>query len=628
MGRLLFYARGSHGDVLPSLRLAQAMQDRGHQVTVVSHVTFAEACRDRGLELVPLDTATEAHAYQQDHPMLQTPATVLSFMRRHIVPRLEADTKLLGRGADLLVTTSIFDLPARLASELYRVPLLWLYGAPGLVPPPGALEVLYGSLLSADIQAARQAVDLPTLSDWSNWCRSDVPPLGAWPAWFDTVPGVQPIGFLQDPPAEVKVPAEADILVSAGTGRYLGDDLHRAALNATEALGLSAVAVTRHPDLLPHPLPAGVMVLPWRSFDPSISTFQAVLHHGGIGITADCLRAGVPQLVLAAGADRPQNGRAIEKLGVGRFLPQAQWGRAQQTLAELLKTPELRPRCQEMQQKVDPSAALETACRQMEQRLVRPLSAARLALAAQLVQARAVSPAMPPVAVQISSPGNGRAVHLVLPVGAHPLAFRELHQRLSDSATVYLLEGVEIRRPDGLLNVTAIALRFLEEVRSHGSGPYRLVGWSTGGNVAFLLAHMLLAEGRGVEQLALLESYLPGHPRLRPWPQVLAAAISHLRSVPVTRVAGEVQRRLRVRSKRLMRRAMHLPTDEYRPYPGTIDFFQAIDKSPWHAADPTGGWETLAPGRVRSYRVAGDHVSFLRKPHVDHIADVLLGGPA
>ncbi len=45
---------------------------------------------------------------------------------------------------------------------------------------------------------------------------------------------------------------------------------------------------------------------------------KLVVHQGGIGTTAQCLRAGVPQIIMPYAHDQPDNARRIENLKVGR----------------------------------------------------------------------------------------------------------------------------------------------------------------------------------------------------------------------------------------------------------------------------------------------------------------------
>ena len=52
----------------------------------------------------------------------------------------------------------------------------------------------------------------------------------------------------------------------------------------------------------------------------SLAQTRLVIHHGGMGITGRCLALGLPQLILAAGGDRPENGRRVQELGVGKYL--------------------------------------------------------------------------------------------------------------------------------------------------------------------------------------------------------------------------------------------------------------------------------------------------------------------
>jgi rhamnosyltransferase subunit B len=47
----------------------------------------------------------------------------------------------------------------------------------------------------------------------------------------------------------------------------------------------------------------------------------AIIHHGGMGTSARTLSAGVPQLVLAFGAERSDTAQRLTRLGVAEFLP-------------------------------------------------------------------------------------------------------------------------------------------------------------------------------------------------------------------------------------------------------------------------------------------------------------------
>jgi amino acid adenylation domain-containing protein len=97
------------------------------------------------------------------------------------------------------------------------------------------------------------------------------------------------------------------------------------------------------------------------------------------------------------------------------------------------------------------------------------------------------------------------------PVGGNVLCYLELVRRLDGSGPVYGLQSpapdAEGRRPD---RVEALADCYLEAVRRRWpEGPYRLLGWSMGGLVAFEMARQLQAAGAAVEQLVLLDTAPP-----------------------------------------------------------------------------------------------------------------------
>jgi UDP:flavonoid glycosyltransferase YjiC (YdhE family) len=47
----------------------------------------------------------------------------------------------------------------------------------------------------------------------------------------------------------------------------------------------------------------------------------AVVHHGGIGTTAEALRSGRPQLVLPVGGDQPDNAARLARIGAAVTMP-------------------------------------------------------------------------------------------------------------------------------------------------------------------------------------------------------------------------------------------------------------------------------------------------------------------
>jgi rhamnosyltransferase subunit B len=64
-----------------------------------------------------------------------------------------------------------------------------------------------------------------------------------------------------------------------------------------------------------------VMWLPYVPLSALLPHVAVLVHHGGIGTTAEALRAGTPQLVAPFAWDQFDNGARVAALGAGLVLP-------------------------------------------------------------------------------------------------------------------------------------------------------------------------------------------------------------------------------------------------------------------------------------------------------------------
>jgi UDP:flavonoid glycosyltransferase YjiC (YdhE family) len=89
-----------------------------------------------------------------------------------------------------------------------------------------------------------------------------------------------------------------------------------------------------------------VLTLPFAPYSAIFPRCAAVIHHGGIGTVAQCLRAGVPALVVPGGLDQPFNAAQVARLGVGVWRPRREFtaARAAHALGSLLDDPGYRER--------------------------------------------------------------------------------------------------------------------------------------------------------------------------------------------------------------------------------------------------------------------------------------------
>lgn len=114
-----------------------------------------------------------------------------------------------------------------------------------------------------------------------------------------------------------------------------------------QQLGRRAIFLTHHRAQVPEPLPDSVLWVAYAPLQGLLPHCAALIHHGGIGTTAEALRAGVPQLVVPFAHDQFDNGERVKALGVGSTLPAARLrvGNLRRRLEGLLASDDVQAQC-------------------------------------------------------------------------------------------------------------------------------------------------------------------------------------------------------------------------------------------------------------------------------------------
>jgi UDP:flavonoid glycosyltransferase YjiC (YdhE family) len=116
-------------------------------------------------------------------------------------------------------------------------------------------------------------------------------------------------------------------------------DFYVHSLRAIERLGVRAILLTgSHPQGLPETLPEGALAIPYAPHGAVFARSSAIVHQGGIGTTAQAMRAGRPMLVVPFAHDQYDNAERVRRLGVAEVLPHAKYRsqNAEQILRRLL----------------------------------------------------------------------------------------------------------------------------------------------------------------------------------------------------------------------------------------------------------------------------------------------------
>jgi rhamnosyltransferase subunit B len=408
---MLLIPFGSAGDVHPFVGLGLALKKRGHAVTLITGAYFEKLVRRVGLDMVALGSVEE-FLEALHHPDAWHPRRSLSFIQGYILRGLpmvyDAIAAHYVPGETILVAGSLA-FGARVAQENLGAPLVSVHlqpalfrsayqspKLPGLYLPawyPRFLKrflfwlgdtLLIDRALAPGLNDFRKKFGLPPVRGiMSHWWHSPQRILGLFPSWYaapqpDWPLQIRLVGFpLYDERGVEELPAGLADFLAAGTPPLVftpgsantqGQAFFHAAVEACELLGRRGLLLTRFPEQIPTPLPPTVRHFAFIPFSQVLPQAAALVHHGGIGTSAQALAAGVPQVIMPLAHDQFDNADRIRRLGVGRILlPRHFRGPAlAPTLDELLAAPETTIRCKEVARQFDGFNPIEDACKEIE----------------------------------------------------------------------------------------------------------------------------------------------------------------------------------------------------------------------------------------------------------------------
>ncbi|GAA3804762.1 glycosyltransferase [Sphaerisporangium flaviroseum] len=345
MATMMLVTHGTDGDVLPFVRLGHRLRAGGHEVTLLTHAHYRDHAARAGLGFVAIDTQAAFERTLTDTPGLLDGLGWPEFYERNgLYEQMVLEFRALAErhrpGETVLVGRHTSALSVLFAAEALGAPAAWVAVAPIQVMASRAALHAYRHVLSDGLGRVRRELGLGPIADWDAWFASARLELGLWPRWFDRAGVRSPArvrltGFplpdddeddtLPEGVAELLAGPVRPVLVTGGTGRMLHPEFYTAAVEGGRLAGRPVLLVVRHRDLVPDPLPAGVTWYPRLPFRAVMPEVAAVVHHGGIGTLSRALAAGVPQVILAHGVDRPDNAERLERHGLASRLPAPRW---------------------------------------------------------------------------------------------------------------------------------------------------------------------------------------------------------------------------------------------------------------------------------------------------------------
>jgi rhamnosyltransferase subunit B len=375
--KLVLATFGSLGDVHPYLAIAIEWQRRGNTATIATCEKYRRLVEAEGVKFAAVrpDLLQDGNENDTASQVMDPHRGPEYLIRKILLPNIRAsynDLLEAAHGADL-ITSHPLTFAAPIVAKSLNIP--WAYTAisPAVFvsphDPPAVFDPVVMRLLNrlnpTLLQLAISAVK-KNVSSWFDPLRTLSRAVGTHPfmcdplgndqfspylniALFSSLFGArQPdwpsqttlAGFpFYDPEVEERAPdglsnflsdGPPPIVFTLGSAAVMtaGDFYEVSAAVAVKLKRRAVLLVGNDPANLPtEPLPESIIALNYVPYSQLFPWSAAIVHQGGIGTTAQALRAGRPMLVVPFAYDQPDNGARIVRLGVGRVVSRKNYSR-------------------------------------------------------------------------------------------------------------------------------------------------------------------------------------------------------------------------------------------------------------------------------------------------------------
>lgn len=418
MARILIVTYGSLGDIYPAIALARGLQARGHEATLATSEPHRATITSAGVRFCPVRPDLSVEQEAMVRRIMNGRRGTEYLMRNLVYPSvrdMHTDLAAIAGESDLLIGSELACAVPIVAAQLRRP---WVYVAlspisflpthdPSHLPGPATLRWVQ----SLGPAANRWVLKLAKLASHRWWKpvrtlrRQLGLPAGQSPLFEGKYsphlnlalfsPVLQPpqpdwprstvqTGFLfhDEPPsgqANESLPAPVEMFLAAGDAPivftlgsaavYLADNFYATSAEAAQQLGRRALfLIGKNP---PPNLTSDQLAWDYLPHAQVFPRGAAIVHQGGVGTTAQALRAGRPMLVMPFAHDQFDNANRVCRLGVARQIARRHYTpeRAATELAALLNRADYRLTAQRLGENLRTETGAPNACAAVERLL-------------------------------------------------------------------------------------------------------------------------------------------------------------------------------------------------------------------------------------------------------------------
>ncbi len=418
MSRIVLTTIGSLGDLHPKIAIALELRQRGHDVVFVTHKEYQSKIEALGFEFHRMRPDNTALDNPQEMARMMDLQTGSEYIVRKWVcpslPQMYADLMHSAKDADFIfagegvIAASLVaeKLGIRWASSaMAPISFFSAYDPPVLAPFP-FLSKLRGFGLIANrgvinfaklvsnswaepVHQLRHELGLPPLK--GNPLIDDkfspylvlalFSPILAKPQldWaantvitgFTFYDGSQDRTKLTKELKQFLDVGEPPIVFTLGSAAVLDPgNFYQESIQAAKQLNRRAVLLIGK-NTPPENLSEDILAVNYAPYSQILPHACAIVHQGGIGTTAQALRAGRPTLVMPYSHDQPDNAARVERLGTSRTIPRKQYSASQaaKELSKLLNNSSYAIKAAEVAGILKKENGVCVACDQIEKQL-------------------------------------------------------------------------------------------------------------------------------------------------------------------------------------------------------------------------------------------------------------------
>ncbi|MEM8830909.1 MAG: glycosyltransferase [Cyanobacteria bacterium P01_G01_bin.19] len=418
MSRIIVTTIGSLGDLHPKIAIALELRKRGHDVVFATHKEYQEKIESLGFEFHRMRPDNTALSDPQEMARMMDLKTGVEYVIRNwicaslretytdlINSAKDADFILAGEGVvaarllaekrgipwALVVLQPLSFLSPHDPSVIPVFPFLSKLGGLGYIASRGILELskVVAKSWAEPVHQLRRELQLPPLAGnpfiddkyspylvlamfspllakpQPDWAANTV--ITGFTFYDGTKAGLEIIPELK----QFLDAGEPPIVFTLGSAAVMTPgNFYAESIKATKILKGRAVLLVGK-NTTPENLTKDIIAVKYAPYSQIFPHASAIVHQGGIGTTAQALKAGRPTLIMPYSHDQPDNAARVEHLGTSLTISRQQYlaERVAKKLDKLMKNSNYAAKAAKIRHLIQQEDGVGVACDAIEQQL-------------------------------------------------------------------------------------------------------------------------------------------------------------------------------------------------------------------------------------------------------------------